>query len=338
MEVRLGEEGDIYEWLEDWAEVPSPDEADIGWAHHGLAVTGSGEIVSFHPERPDVIIFGPDGSFRRSWPTNLKEGHGITLVKEDDQEFIWIADPGKKRRRTREYTYEPDDEIEGQVVKFTLDGREVMRLARPVHAAYESGPYCPTSVAVDEAGGAGSGDVWVADGYGQYLVHRYGADGTYVQTLSGEEGAGRFNCPHAVFIDRRHALPEVWVADRANGRIQVYGLDGSYLRTVGREFLDSPSAFASYGEELIVAELHARLAVLGADDELIGYLGENQEVCALPGWPNAVDGQGHPVRTPHLHPGRFNSPHGLAVDATGDLYIAEWLIGGRTIKLARIAP
>ena len=39
-------------------------------------------------------------------------------------------------------------------------------------------------------------------------MHHYRRDGTYVSSLSGEEGAGRFNCPHAVFIDRRHAGQE----------------------------------------------------------------------------------------------------------------------------------
>jgi hypothetical protein len=60
-----------------------------------------------------------------------------------------------------------------------------------------------------------------------------------------------------------------------------------------------------------------RGAGVGADDELIGYLGLDQDVCTLPAWPNAVDAQGCPVRMPHLHPGRFNSQHGLAVGFQG---------------------
>jgi sugar lactone lactonase YvrE len=32
--------------------------------------------------------------------------------------------------------------------------------------------------------------------------------------------------------------------------------------------------------------------------------------------------------------GPFNSPHGLAVDGEGNLYIAEWMVGGRITKLA----
>jgi hypothetical protein len=123
------------------------------------------------------------------------------------------------------------------------------------------------------------------------------------------------------------------VADRGNGRIQVFRLDGSFDRVVGGSFLVSPSAFASYGGNLVVAELHARLAVIGPDDRLVCYLGEDGEACRRPGWPNGVDEHEHPVRAPDLRPGRFNSPHGLAVGTDGKLYVAEWLIGGRMIKL-----
>ncbi len=32
-------------------------------------------------------------------------------------------------------------------------------------------------------------------------------------------------------------------------------------------------------------------------------------------------------------PSEFNSPHSLATDADGNLYVSEWLIGGRYTKL-----
>jgi len=51
------------------------------------------------------------------------------------------------------------------------------------------------------------------------------------------------------------------------------------------------------------------------------------------GWPNNRDAGGELIPTALLEPGRFSSPHGMAVDAQGNLYIAEWLIGGRFIKL-----
>jgi hypothetical protein len=100
-------------------------------------------------------------------------------------------------------------------------------------------------------------------------------------------------------------VPELWVADRGNGRVQVYGLDGSFRRVVGETFLNSPSAFAPYGQKLVIAELYARLAVVGPDDQLVCYLGDNGAVREHPGWPNGLDELEHPVRTEELEHGRF---------------------------------
>jgi hypothetical protein len=118
------------------------------------------------------------------------------------------------------------------------------------------GDYCPCGTAVDEERLGGNGDIWVADGYGAGLVHRFDRHREHLLTLSGEEGGGRFLCPHAVFIDRRGGkTPELYIADRENRRVQVYDLDGRYLRTFGAAFLNSPSGFAVSGDLLVVAEL-----------------------------------------------------------------------------------
>ena len=87
---------------------------------------------------------------------------------------------------------------------------------------------------------------------------------------------------------------------------------------------------------MIVAELKARLVVLNIDDKPIEYLGSNIEVTEVEGWPNNINEKGEPIPTTLLSPGKFNSPHGLAVDKDKNLYIAEWLIGGRFTKLKKI--
>ena len=86
---------------------------------------------------------------------------------------------------------------------------------------------------------------------------------------------------------------------------------------------------------MIVAELRAQITILDINDNLVTHLGSNEMVCEVPGWPNNLDDDGNQVRTTNLETGKFNSPHGLAVDAGGNLYIAEWLIGGRIIKLSK---
>jgi hypothetical protein len=187
----------------------------------------------------------------------------------------------------------------------------------------------------------GNGDVWVADGYGSSLVHRFDKHGNHLSVLTGEEGGGRFVCPHAVFIDRRpHKAPELYIADRENKRVQVYDLDGRYLRTVGEGFLCSPSGFAQWGEILVIAELYSRLALLDANDALVGYVGRDPDAKdeggwpERPGWPNALTDDGY-VRAPRLTDrDRFNSPHSVAVDSEGNLYVSEWVLGGRYSKLA----
>jgi len=123
---------------------------------------------------------------------------------------------------------------------------------------------------------------------------------------------------------KRHTPP----ANRGNRRVQVYDVEGNYLRVFGADFLTSPCAFAVSGERLIIPELRARVAILDGQDRLLGYLGENEAICDLPGWPNHADAL--------VHPGKFNSPHGVAADAQGNIYVTEWIIGGRITQLAPV--
>src|SRR5437868_359136 len=94
---------------------------------------------------------------------------------------------------------------------------------------------------------AESGDVWVADGYGRHLVRRFDARGRHVQTLTGEEGVGRFDCPHGVALDRRRGEPELYVSDRANARIQVYDVEGRFRRVVSEGVVVTPTDLAFVG-------------------------------------------------------------------------------------------
>ena len=334
--MRIGSGANTYEWQDTWAGIPDSESARNGWAHHGVAVTESGQIITYHPGDPTMMLFDPEGNLVRSWRVDLSDAHGMTLVTEEGRELLWIADNGRKRQPAIGYEY-PGAETRGQVLKMDLEGNVLASLQRPDLDVYREGMYSPTWVAVNEERHGGNGDVWVADGYGQSYVHRYDKAGNYISSINGEEGeAGRFNCPHAIFIDRRSPPGELYVADRANGRVQVYDLEGNYRRVFGGGFLTTPSGFATHGDLLVIAELRARLTLCGKNDEFLCYLGANEPVCDVDGWPNNKDASGNIVATGLLEPGKFNSPHGLAVDAQGNLYVAEWLIGGRFIRLGKV--
>ncbi len=346
-----------YQVAGDWADLAAVPQAGTAWAHSGLVATSGGDLVGFHAGQ--LVVFDPGGHPRRVMNLGLTEGHGITLVREDDHDYLWVSDPGF----VFELTEDGGDEtlaamfgkgirrrsVRPRVVKATLEGAIQAELPLPpADFPIPPGPmgaYCPTGTAVDETRLGGSGDIWVADGYGSSLVHRYSHAGEHLSVLTGEEGAGRFNCPHAVCIDRRGGkTPELYIADRGNKRVQVYDLEGVYQRSFGEAFLNSPSGFAQWGDHLVLAELYARLAVLGPDDHLVGYLGADPAIDDQhgwpqpPGWPNALTPDGHATSRHPPRPDRFNSPHSLAVDADGNLYVSEWLIGGRYTKLAPHPP
>jgi hypothetical protein len=336
----------------DWADLAAVPRISLSWAHSGLVATDRGELVGFHAGQ--LVVFGSDGAVVRTVECDLTEGHGLTLVREDGQESLWICDPGFQFSRSRD---EGDEGLaamfgkglrqvrrDPRVVKVTLEGRVVMELPIPRldsrFSAGASGTYCPCGTAVNEARFGGTGDIWVADGYGSSLVHRFDHEGRHLSVLSGEEGAGRFNCPHAVYIDRRPSKPaELYVADRGNRRVQVYDLDGGFQRAFGDEVLNSPSGFAQWGDWLVVAELFGRVAVLDADDVLVGWIGADPDCHAeqgwpaRPGWPNAISDDGFAQAPTLSDAGRFNSPHSLAVDADGNLFVSEWVIGGRYSKV-----
>ena len=346
-----------YDFTSDWADLSAVPDAATSWAHHGLVVTAAGELIGFHAGQ--LVAFDTAGRVLRVVKPGLTEGHGITLVREGDEELLWITDPGFVHICNAEddgdATWAPMfgkgvhvDSREPRVVKLTLSGEIRAELPTPPTNSADGpsmmGTYCPCGSAVDEERFGGSGDVWVADGYGSSLVHRFDKHGNHLSTLTGEEGGGRFVCPHAVFIDRRgHKAPELYIADRENKRVQVYDLEGRYLRTIGEAFLNSPSGFVQWGDTLGVAELYSRVAVLDADDQLLGYIGDDPDSREergwpkRPGWPNALTDDGH-VQAPHLtDPARFNSPHSVAVDNDGNLYVTEWLIGGRYTKVTPLS-
>ena len=318
-----------YEWIDNWAQIPETESARTGWAHHGVVISETGDVIAFHQADRTFLAFDPDGTLKRSWPSGLTEAHGITLVKEGGTEYLWVADNGRKRDASLDYNYpNPDDQYMGRVVKMTLDGDIVMALERPGISAYESGNYSPTGAVVNENQNGGNGDIWVSDGYGEWYVHHYDKAGNFLGSINGEEGkAGKFALPHAIFIDTRKDEPELYITDQQNHRIQVYDMDGQFKRAFGTDFLRLPGGFLTVGDLMFVLDLRGRITVLDTNDKLVVQLGDYDKVWELEGWPN--------IPSNLVEAGKFIGPHGIAADRDGNIYVAEWLIGGRMTKLVK---
>jgi hypothetical protein len=89
------------------------------------------------------------------------------------------------------------------------------------------------------------------------------------------------------------------------------------------------------GDELALTDFaQTRVTILGADNELVEHVGANPYAPEHDGGRTRRTSAGNLVRPP-LEARKFNSPHPLAADEAGNLYVTEWLLGGRLTKLAR---
>ena len=242
-----------FEARKTWAALPALSEASENDRTHGITTTLDGRVIVFSQRQNGIVHFAADGGPLASYGGDQWLGaHGLTKVIEDGEEFLWLT-----------------DELSCEVAKTTLEGEVVMRLAQPEHPAYaarkedgsipKNARFIPTWASVHPL----TKDIWVADGYGASLVHRYSPEGIYLDTIDGTEGAGRFNCPHGIawnqFADGSVSL---FIADRANHRVAVYDQNGAFVRA--SSICHSPCSFAFNGNEVLVPELFTGVKILDA--------------------------------------------------------------------------
>ena len=220
-----------------------------------------------------------------------------------------------------------------KVIKMTFDGTVLKELEKADLGYSEDQAFHPTAVAWD----AVSGKVFITDGYGSSFVTCLSADYKVLYVLDGIDGLGRFDSPHWVYVDTRKEQLELYIADRSNHRVQIYDLDGHFLRGID-EGLVTPSVFSHFGDYMVIGELEARLVLLDKDDQIIGYIGDGSQHVKKEGWPNRNDENAKAI-TPlaDIPVGEFNSPHGMACDSNGDIYVSEWLLGDRFTKLELVS-
>jgi hypothetical protein len=233
--------------------------------------------------------------------------HGLYWSKEGKEEFLyWTENVAAPKGAPR---------IGARVYKTDLQGKvlyTIRNVARETSTAQKFNFTNPTDVAI-----AANGDIYVVDGYGSQLLHRFDKNFKLIKTMGGRgKEHGKFNVCHGIWISTLGKEPEVYVADRANNRAEVFSLDLEYKRTVPG--LRLPCCFYQHNGFLYVPELGARVTILDAADKVVAHLG---------------DGQGIKPAEIQKHPDKFALPHALTVSSAGDIYVLEWLPYGRVRKL-----
>lgn len=302
-----------YECIHDWAVLPG---THAFGNTHGIAFDSKGNChikhtVNASSSSADAIcVFDPSGKFVRSWGAEYRGGaHGLTLSKEKDGEFLWLADCNRS-----------------VVQKTTLEGKVVIDLAWPEASGLynNKGEYKPTNIAVVPSGPR-AGTFYVADGYGKSWIHEYNPKGEYQRSFGGPgNNRGQVSCPHGIGIDMRGNEPTIVVADRSNRRLQYFTLDGRHINFVTAE-LRSPCHFDFRGDLILIPDLEARVTLFNKKNELVAQLG---------------DGTNFGLRDKprdQFIPGKFIAPHSAIFDRDGNIFVVEWVEVGRVTKLRRVS-
>jgi DNA-binding beta-propeller fold protein YncE len=130
----------------------------------------------------------------------------------------------------------------------------------------------------------------------------------------GEPGTdpGQFNIPHNICCD---ADGWVYVADRENHRVQVFDGRGRFETQWNNMHRPSGLHLERRRWHFYVGEIGGGLAV----NHDVPNIGPRISIYSPKG--ELLARLGH--RPAGLEPGRFISPHGLAVDSRGDIYVGE---------------
>jgi hypothetical protein len=280
-----------YRVIEGWGKLPP------GWRFGDVAAVGvdrHDRVYAFNRGEHPMCVFDRDGNFLKSWGEGVfRRAHGVHMGPDDT---IYLTDDGDHTVR-----------------KCTLDGKVLLEIGIPGRPApFMSGqPFnrCThTALSPDN-------HIYVSDGYGNAAVHKYSPDGKRLFSW-GEPGTdpGQFNLPHNICCD---GDGWVYVADRENHRVQVFDGNGKYEtqwvnmhRPSGLYLMPGKCPICYIGEigpylnfNRGAPNLGPRISILDHQGKLLARLG-------------AIPGAG-------TKPGQFTSPHGLAVDSRGDLYVAE---------------
>lgn len=305
--VRMGAGAMTFDTVPGWGLRPDGNPA-TGPTHGGVVVDGAGNVYCSADQ--GVFVFSPEGqvvhSFLDDDYTNL---HDIEIRREGDAEFIYGA---------------RNKNAEG--IKFNAKtGEVVLRLPFPKESGLELKRFSPTAITVAE-----NGDIYLSDGYASNHIFRFDASGKYLSHF-GTKGNGlkQFNTAHGMTLDTRYEPNRLLICDRNHkpkGRLLHYSLDGEFIEEVVTG-IGEPTSVAIQGDYVSVPDLLGRVVILDKSNTIMAVLGFN---------PNAKQRRNYNVPQKDWIEGAFSGTHGSYWDADGNLYVQDWNVSGRLMKLTRV--
>lgn len=258
------------------------------------------------PELTTIFQFDLSGNLLRSFGAGLLAWpHGMHVDREGN---VWVTD-------ALGFGEQPPGW--GHVVyKFSPTGELLLTLGRKGVAGSGWDTFTkPSDVLV-----ASNGDVFVADGHdagGNNRIVKFSSAGTFLMAWgSTGNGNGEFSDPHGLAMDSQGRL---FVADRANNRIQIFDQQGNHLAS-WTQFGRPSGVYIDRKDVLYVAdsESNARRNPGWKRGIYIGSARDGRVTAFIPDPEPDPDNSG------------TSGAEGVAADAFGHVYGAE--VGPRTLR------
>ena len=304
--VRMGSGSLQFETVPGWGLRPDGSSA-LGPTHGGGVVDSKNNV--YVSANKGVVVFSPDGKvIQECLGDDYTMLHDIEIRKEGDAEFIYGA-----------------RNAAGEGIKFNAHSGEVVLRLDPKAAGLDYARYSPTAITV-----APNGDIYVSDGYASNHIFVYDKAGEF-RFHFGEKGNAlkQFNTAHGMTLDTRYDPPRILVCDRNHqpkGRLLHYSLEGEFIEVVITG-LGMPTSAVVNGDYVAVPDLHGRVVLLNKTNTICAVLGHNDD---------AGKGRAYGVPQSQWREGVFSGTHGSYFDHAGNLFVQDWNVDGRIIKLRRI--
>ncbi|MEX2581017.1 MAG: hypothetical protein WD342_18305 [Verrucomicrobiales bacterium] len=298
-----------YEVVAGWGQL-DPEKVPVGNCHE-MVEDGKGRLILFQTDtRNNVIVYDKSGKLLDTWGTEYPGAHGLDIVAENGEEFLFLTDTKQ-----------------GRVFKTTLDGKVVMEIGRPDLPQYADpeAPFRPTNVM-----SAPDGTFYVGDGYGSSWVTQHAADGELLNVFGGKgEKPESLDTPHGGIVDTRDPdNPTLMICSRGENALKRFTLAGVHLETIPIPGM-RVCQLAMYGDYMVAVHLEGLISVVDKRNRVVSH----------PGGTEPEYGKDRilaaPAKLEESSP--FTHPHGVWIDEEESVYVPQWN-SGKTypIKLRRV--